>query len=119
MQEILKTYKIVYRLNENFNNSNYQEVEHNQNEINKILTNNNEYTHKCIFCSKKTKKMYQCCFCGSYACEDCVSMQISKYDIAQCKKCSGSNFEKIGEDKSLIFQSGFNKDNNIIKENNN
>ena len=63
--------------------------------------------------------MYQCCFCGSYASEDCVSMQISKYDIAQCKKCSGSNFEKIGEDKSLIFQSGFNKDNNIIKENNN
>ena len=109
----------LHSLNENFNNSNYQEVEQNQNEISKILTNNNEYTHKCIFCSKKSTKMHQCCFCGSYACEDCVSMQISKYDIVQCKKSSGKNFEKIGEDKSLIFQSGFNKDNNTIKENNN
>ena len=85
---------------------------------NKFENNNiniNKFEYKCIFCSKKSIKSYQCNFCGSYACKNCYLLQFSMHDTPQCTICSGKSFKEIKEDNFPLNNNMFN--NNMINNN--
>ena len=90
-------------------------------ENNIININKNKFEYKCIYCSKKSIKSYQCNFCGSYACKNCYLLQFSIHDSPQCTICSGKSFKEIKEDNfplnnNMINNNMFNN-NNMINNN--
>ena len=108
--------------NFNFTNNNAQKAKPKKYEINKINKNMKKSEYKCIFCSKKLMQSYKCCFCGSYACENCILEQFSKYEAPQCKICYGKNFESIKEDNlpiNIKQKLNINNNKNINNINNN